>query len=195
MDQQAEQVFRAKLASGEIRFDLEASDHNHRMRKSYEILVSDNDVLLQRYGQSVQLSLLSRCSTGILTTSSVGSLFTSMSKRRCSGGTGWQSGNMASITCAAGGVNASGRILWQWVVKPRANRVYSYSRPRESTLMATATTEYKKRVFDALEETFNVGKMTIHDGPAKGVFRLVFDKVGFPDAETALNKLKGVYTH
>jgi len=57
MDQQAEKVFRAKLAAGEIRFDLEASDHNHRMRKSYEILVADSDVLLQRYGQSVQLSL------------------------------------------------------------------------------------------------------------------------------------------
>ena len=27
------------------------------MRKSYEILVSDSDVWLQRYGQSVQLSL------------------------------------------------------------------------------------------------------------------------------------------
>ena len=31
--------------------------------------------------------------------------------------------------------------------------------------------------------------MTIHDGPAKGVFRLVFDREGFPDAEEALNRL------
>ncbi len=42
-DRLAEQVFRAKLAHGEIRFDLEASDRNHRMRKSYEILVAEND--------------------------------------------------------------------------------------------------------------------------------------------------------
>ncbi len=34
--------------------------------------------------------------------------------------------------------------------------------------------------------------MTIHDGPAQGVFRLVFDSEGFPDAETALDKLKSV---
>ena len=57
MDRQAEKVFRAKLAAGLIRFDLEASDHNHRRRKSYVILVADSDVLLQRYGESVQLSL------------------------------------------------------------------------------------------------------------------------------------------
>ena len=64
MDQQAEKAFRAKLSAGEIRFDLEASDHNHRMRKSYGILVADGDVLLQRYGQSVQLAFSSPCSTG-----------------------------------------------------------------------------------------------------------------------------------
>ena len=35
--------------------------------------------------------------------------------------------------------------------------------------------------------------MTVHDGPAKGVFRLVFDKEGFPDAETALALTNGSY--
>ena len=54
-------------------------------------------------------------------------------------------------------------------------------------------TEYKERLFAALEETFNAGKMTIRDGPAKGVFRLVFDKEGFPDAETAIGRLPGTY--
>ena len=57
MDKQAEKVFRTKLRSGDIRFDLEATDRNHLVRKSYEILVADSDVLLQRYGKSVQLSL------------------------------------------------------------------------------------------------------------------------------------------
>ena len=54
-------------------------------------------------------------------------------------------------------------------------------------------TEYKERLFAALEETFNAGKMTIQNGPAKGVFRLVFDKEGFPDAETAIDRLAGTY--
>ncbi len=33
--------------------------------------------------------------------------------------------------------------------------------------------------------------MTIHDGPAKGVFRLVFDREGFPDAQTAFDSISG----
>ena len=57
MDQQAEKVFRTKVAGGEIRFDLAVTDQNYRVRKSYELLVADSDVRLQRYGQSVQLTL------------------------------------------------------------------------------------------------------------------------------------------
>lgn len=49
--------------------------------------------------------------------------------------------------------------------------------------------EYKDRLFAALEEAFNTGKMTIHNGPAKGAFRWVFDKEGFPDTVSALDKL------
>ena len=46
-------------------------------------------------------------------------------------------------------------------------------------------TAYKERLFAALEETFNAGRMTVEGGPARGVFRLVFDKEGFPDAQPA----------
>ena len=45
-----------------------------------------------------------------------------------------------------------------------------------------ADTEYKKRVLDTLQGAFNCGAMTVRDGPAKGVFRLVFDKEEFPAA-------------
>ena len=42
MDQQAELVFRSKLARGDMRFDLDANGSNHRLRKRYEILVADS---------------------------------------------------------------------------------------------------------------------------------------------------------
>ena len=57
IERQTESVFRDKLGKGDIRFDLEATDHNHRVRQSYEILVAENDRLLGRYDQQVQLSL------------------------------------------------------------------------------------------------------------------------------------------
>ena len=53
----AEQVFRAKLGNGDIRFDLEATDLSHRVRKSYEMLIAEDDDELRRYGKTVQLSL------------------------------------------------------------------------------------------------------------------------------------------
>ena len=56
-------------------------------------------------------------------------------------------------------------------------------------LKGSDDTEYKERLLAALEETFNVGKMTIRDGPARGVFRLVFDREGFPDVKTAFGLL------
>ena len=54
-------------------------------------------------------------------------------------------------------------------------------------------TEYKEKLLCALEKTFNAGKMTIKEGPAKGVFRLVFDREGFPDAKNAFDLLAGSY--
>ena len=189
MDQQAEKVFRAKLAVGQIRFDLEASDHNHRMRKSYEILVADSDVLLQRYGQSVQLSLFEPVFDRV---------FNDLERRfafyldeqkalqwwhriavRQQGEyylRGWRRERVWPDFMAMGGEKDG---------KPS---VLVFETKGEH-LKGSDDTEYKERLFAALEETFNAGKMTIHGGPARGVFRLVFDREGFPDAEVAFAPL------
>ena len=193
MDQQAEQVFRAKLAGGEIRFDLEASDRNHHVRKRYEILVADNDVLLQRYGQSVQLSLfepvfdrdfndLERRFAFYLDEQKALQWWHRIAVRQHGEYylRGWRRERIWPDFVAMGGETKG---------KPS---VLVFETKGEH-LDGSDDTEYKKRVFAALEETFNAGKMTIHDGPAKGVFRLVFDKEGFPDAETAISKSNGVY--
>ena len=50
-------------------------------------------------------------------------------------------------------------------------------------------TQYKRRVFTALEQTFKAGTVTIHDGLAKGMFRPVFDREGFSEAQTALDSI------
>ena len=197
MDQQAERVFRTKLASGEIRFDLEASDHNHRMRKSRSryLFRGKRSVQLQRFAAVSPIEpYLSPCYARD---------FNDLERRfafyldeqkalqwwhrvavRQYGEyylRGWRRERIWPDFVAMGGeTNGKPSML---VFETKGEH-----------LNGNDDTEYKKRVFDALEETFNAGKMTIHDGPAKGVFRLVFDKVGFPDAETALNKLNGVYT-
>ena len=49
-------------------------------------------------------------------------------------------------------------------------------------------TAYKRRVLEALEGAFNCGTMTVRDGPAQGVFRLVFDEAEFPAALAGLDE-------
>ena len=189
MDQQAEEVFRAKLKSGNIRFDLEASDHNHRMRKSYEILVADSDVLLQRYGQSVQLSLfepvfdrdfndLERRFAFYLDEQKALQWWHRVAVRQQSEYylRGWRRERVWPDFVAMGGEKDG---------KPS---VLVFETKGEH-LKGSDDTEYKERLFASLEDTFNAGKMTIHDGPARGVFRLVFDREGFPDAEVAFAPL------
>ena len=43
-------------------------------------------------------------------------------------------------------------------------------------LKGTPDTEYKRKVLEVLENAFSWGKMQVHDGPAKGTFRLVFSE-------------------
>ena len=189
MDQQAEKVFRAKLKAEEIRFDLETSDRNHRMREYYEILVADNDVLLQRYGQSVQLSLFEPVFDRD---------FNDLERRFAF----YLDEQKALQWWHRVAVRQQGEYyLRGW----RRERVWpdfvamgseKYGKPsvlvfetKGEHLKGSDDTEYKERLFAALEETFNAGKMTIHDGPARGVFRLVFDREGFPDAEVAFAPL------
>ena len=58
VETQAEVVFRNKLHSGEIRFDLEAGKPSFRMKESFEIPIADGYGLMDRNdGQPVQLSL------------------------------------------------------------------------------------------------------------------------------------------
>ena len=193
LDQQAEQVFRARLGSGEIRFDLETSDHNHLVAKSYEIPIADTDVQLQRYGQSVQLSLfepvferhyneLERRFAFYLDEQKALQWWHRVAVRQRGDYylQGWRRNRVwPDFVAMAGTARGKPSVL---VFETKGEH-----------LQGNDDTDYKERLFAALEETFNAGKMTVHDGPAKGVFRLVFDKEGFPDAETALALTSGSY--
>ena len=57
IEEQAEQVFTAKLKTGDIRFDLEASEPNYRMQEEFNLPVAASDHSLERAGKPVQNSL------------------------------------------------------------------------------------------------------------------------------------------
>ena len=195
MDQQAEQVFRNKLSTGEIRFDLEAGEANYRLVEEYEVMVGDNPGLLARKdGRPAQISLFEPIYSSEFDTvlESNFARYLDCQKAlqwwhrvaaRQRGDyyiRGWRRERIwPDFVAMAGESNGKPSVL---VFETKGEH-----------LSRNDDTEYKKRVFAALEETFNGGQMTIHDGPAKGVFRLVFDRAGFPDAKEALRKLDGTY--
>lgn len=193
LDKQAEDVFTAKLQGGEIRFDLETGGHNHLVEKSYSIPIEEHDNELQRFGKSVQLSLfapmyarhfneLERRFAFYLEEQKALRWWHRVAVRQRGDYyiQGWRRNRVwPDFVAMAGEVKGKPSIL---VFETKGEH-----------LRGNDDTDYKERLFAALETTFNAGKMTINDGPAKGVFRLVFDQVGFPDAESAISKLQGAY--
>ncbi|MCY3627177.1 MAG: DEAD/DEAH box helicase family protein [Gammaproteobacteria bacterium] len=123
MNKQAEDVFRAKLREGHVRFDLETSDQNYRVRESFEILVADSDVVLQHFGQPVQLALLNRCLIETSIIWNADSPFISMSRGHYSGGIGSLSGSTENTTSGGGARSAFGPTSWRCAAKPKRSQV------------------------------------------------------------------------
>ena len=188
----AEQVFRAKLGNGDIRFDLEATDLSHRVRKSYEMLIAEDDDELRRHGKTVQLSLFEPLYRRD---------FNDLEYRFAF----YLEEQQALQWWHRVAVRQRGEYFLRGWRRERiwpdfvAMTVETAGKP---SLLVFETkgddrkdsddTKYKEKVFAALEGAFNAGSMTIHSGPAAGVFRLVFDKTGFPDAESAITDLTAV---
>ncbi len=183
----AECVFRRKLSTQEIRFDLEASD-NYRMVEHFVIPVTEQDVSLQKATRAVQLSLfepvLKRHFDSVLEEKFA--FFLDEAKAL----SWWH-------RIAAG--QKHGYYLRGW----KRERIYpdfvamageTYDTPHllvfetKGKHLDNPDTEYKRRVLKALEGAFNAGNMRICDGPAQGTFKLIFSKEEFP---SALANLKG----
>ena len=183
VEKQAEKVFRHKLSRGEILCDLQAGLPNFKMVDRYEIPVSINDAPLTTYGKPLQLSLFEPI---------LDRQFDSELER-----------NFARY------LDEQRALQWWHRVAVRQQGEYylrgwkqeriwpdfvamageSYGKPhllvfetKGSHLIGNPDTEYKRRVFEVLENAFNVGRMVICEGPAKGTFRLIFSQDEFPTA-------------
>ena len=193
VEKQAEQVFRAKLGAGEVRFDLEASRPNFRMVESYEIPITDDaGGLLRRDGQPVQLSLfepvymqhfdsnLERNFARYLDEQKALTWWHRVAVRQRGDYylRGWKQDRIWPDFVAMGGETAG---------KPH---VLIFETKGEH-LRDNPDTDYKRRVLDTLESAYNCGTMTLRDGPAKGTFKLVFNEDEFP---AALANLQNAYT-
>ncbi len=199
VDKQAKGIFESKLRSETIDFSLDVDKGKYEMQHSYRILVGPEDGTLQRYGNTVQLSLfepqferqfdskLERDFAFYLDEQRALQWWHRVAVRQQGEYylRGWRKDRIWPDFIALGGEKAGQTSFLVFETKGEH-------------LRGNPDTEYKQAVFQTLENAFNrratpAGKVTVHDGPAAGVFRLVFDKPGFPDAAQALRPMSATY--
>ncbi len=192
VETRAEGVFHGKLCKGDIRFDLRAGQPNYRMTKSYEISSLPSDGLLARGdGQTMQLSLFEPIYT---------QQFDSELERKFACYLDEQEALKWWHRVAVG--QGGGYYLRGWKQEriwpdfvgmagetEGVPHILIYETKGEH-MKGNPDTDYKERVLETLQNSFNIGTMSVGEGPAKGIFRLIFTEVEFPEA---LADLQNVY--
>ena len=186
VEKQAELVFGRKLRRGEIRFDLEASEPNFKMKASYEIKIPSSAGLLARNdGKPIQISLfepaydhdlntLERKFARYLDEQKALRWWHRVAVRQQGDYylRGWKQDRIWPDFIAMGSMNGGDPHFLVFETKGEH-------------LSGNADTEYKRRVLDALQNALSYattpyGTMTVQSGPAKGTFQLVFSEADFP---------------
>ena len=192
VETRAEGVFHGKLCKGDIRFDLGAGHPNYRMTKSYEISSLPGDGLLARGdGQTMQLSLFEPIYTQQFDSELERKFACYLDEQEAlkwwhrvavgqGGGyylRGWKQERIwPDFVGMAGETEGMPHIL-----------IYE---TKGEHMKGNPDTDYKERVLETLQNSFNIGTMSVGEGPAKGIFRLIFTEVEFPEA---LADLQNVY--
>lgn len=190
VETQAEEVFRRKLESREIRFDLETCEPNYRMVDSYEIQVR-SDRLVRSNFQPIQLSLfepvlqqqfdseLEKNFAYYLDEVTAIRWWHRVAARQRGEYyvQGWKRGRIypdfVAMTQNIGGVT---RVL--------------ICDTKGEHLGGNLDTEYKRKVLETLEGVFNAaGRMVVNDGSqATGIFQLVFNENEFLEISAKINE-------
>ena len=180
VETQAENVFRDKLNEREIRFDLETGQPNYRMAGRYEIQVGPNDrPLIRRDYEPVQLTLfepvferqfdndLEKNFAYYLDEQCALQWWHRVAARQQGEYylQGWKRGRIYPdfVALANGGADEKRVLIFD---------------TKGEHLAGNLDTEYKKKVLETLEGTFNAaGTLTLHEGATvKGVFQLIFNR-------------------
>ena len=186
IERKAEDVFREKLRGSEIRFDLEAGELNFRMPEEYQLQVGRNDPPFAVYGQPAQLSFydtvldrqfdtdLERGFAVYLERHGAIQWWHRVAVRQQHEYylRGWKPDRIWPDFIA---MSAEDTNEWRFLVVET-----------KGTHLDNADTEYKRRVFDTLESSFNegtaykCGMLQVENGPAKGKFTIVLNEEHFP---------------
>ncbi len=183
---QAEQVFRRKLQKGDIRFDLEAGLPNFCMVESYEVPAMNNVGFFTKHnGRPVQISLFEPVYSQHFDTEMERNFARYLDEQKA---LRWwhrvavrQRGNYYLRGWKQ-------KRIWPDFIAMcgndyRCQQVLVFETKGEH-LRGNSDTDYKQRMLETLQHAFNEeivdgGRMTVREGPVKGVFRLLFREEEF----------------
>ena len=183
----AQAVFMEKLRQKEIRFDLDPGRPSYRMAESFEVPVPEDAGRMERNdGRLLQLSLFEPVYTHQFDSGLERKFARYLDEQKAlqwwhrvaarQGGDyylkGWKQNRIWPDFVAIADDDGGRQHLLVYETK--------------GAHLDGSDTGYKERVLSALEGAFDCGTMTVRDGPAKGVFRLVFDEAEFPAALAGL---------
>lgn len=173
---QAERIFRKKLESKKIRFDLEVGSVNYRMRERYAVSGDRLTILKDRHGKPVQRNLFDSVYEEQFDTDAERSFAAHLDAasalkwwHRIAAKDkgeyylrGWRRNRIWPDFVAMFGGRGKRRTL----------RIYEI----KGSQLDNPDTEYKRRVLDALQGAFDEwGVMKVNDGPMKGEFKILFE--------------------
>ncbi|WP_419842270.1 DEAD/DEAH box helicase [Candidatus Poriferisodalis sp.] len=196
---QSEQMFRDKLTTGEMRFSLDTSLPSHLLRADpYEIALSNAHELQPSVGTQLQLSLM---------VPMIEEQFDSELEKRFAF---YLDGHNALKWWHRVAARQSDEyFLRGWKPERIWPDFIAMASPESGCshllvfelkgdhLAGSEDTEYKQKVLQVLEEAFTAdsafddsgrdcGVMTVHNGPMRGAFRMVFDQRPFDIVDQAL---------
>ena len=190
VEDQSEQIFRDKLDSGAIRFDLEAGNPCYRLRESYEIEVSaDARFFTRAYGQNLQLSLFEQVFEQHFDSEFEKKFAYYLDEERALQWWHRVAARQRGEYYLQGWKQQ--RIYPDFVAMAHAiggtTRVLVFDTKGEH-LAGNLDTVYKEKVLKTLEGVFNsAGRMTVHDAQTReGIFQLVFNEHQFSEISARL---------
>lgn len=187
VDKEAQAVFVKKLQRKEIRFDLQVGLPAFRMAEQYEISVpEDSGLMTGKDHRPLQLSLFEPIYSHQFDTGLERRFARYLDEQMAlhwwhriavrQGGEyylkGWKQNRVwPDFVAIAGSENGQQQLL-----------IFE----TKGAHLDGSDTQYKKLLLHALQTAFECGSMTVHEGPAKGIFKLVFDEAEFPAALASL---------
>lgn len=188
-DGAAQSAFREKLSKGALRFSLKASGANYSFKEFYDVPVSESDRTFQKeYGAQLALNLFEPVFEREFDSELERAFARYLDEKKA---LQWWHRVAAR--------QRNEYYLRGW----RRDRIYpdfiAFTADKEygsehlfvfetkgGHLKGNDDTEYKRQVLEILERAFDGGFMELHDGPAKGTFRLVFSEDEFGAALASL---------